>query len=119
MAYSVFAAAASPVFTAGISSAADGVRFGGIRAASGFPGLSSKFSNGFGRSGVISLRSLKIPKGFVTNGQRTPGVAFATAATEKSVHNFTVKVGASPLFNAHTHRIFVQNYHRVPFGLLG
>ncbi|KAH0461126.1 hypothetical protein IEQ34_008701 [Dendrobium chrysotoxum] len=88
---SVFAAAASPVFPAGVSSAADVVGFGGIRSAPGFLGLSAKFASGFGRSHVLSLRSLKIPVGFVTNGRRTPGVAFATAATEKSIHNFTVK----------------------------
>ncbi|KAL0903508.1 hypothetical protein M5K25_027894 [Dendrobium thyrsiflorum] len=88
---SVFAAAASPVFTAGVSSAADVVGFGGIRAAPGLLGLSAKFASGFGRSHVLSLRNLKIPVGFVTNWRRTPGVAFATAATEKSIHNFTVK----------------------------
>ncbi|XP_020596986.1 probable phospholipid hydroperoxide glutathione peroxidase [Phalaenopsis equestris] len=90
MTSSVFAAA-SPVFTGGISSAVDGVRIGGIRAASVYLGLSAKFSSGCGRSQVLSLRSSRIPVGFGTDGQRTPGVAFATAATEKSVHNFAVK----------------------------
>ncbi|PKA49212.1 Putative glutathione peroxidase 7, chloroplastic [Apostasia shenzhenica] len=88
MSCSIFAATASAVFTAG------GVRSGNGLAAPGFPSLIARFSSGFGRSSFwndgISCRRVRI-SGFVLNVRRTPGVAYATAATEKSIHDFTVK----------------------------
>ncbi|PKU72042.1 Putative glutathione peroxidase 7, chloroplastic [Dendrobium catenatum] len=85
---------ASAVFTAGIPITSGGVRLAGFRGASGFLGLSARFSSGFRGFTVLSQsifsRRLRIP-GLVMKGQRTLGVTFATAATGKSLHEFTVK----------------------------
>ncbi|KAI0504721.1 hypothetical protein KFK09_015674 [Dendrobium nobile] len=85
---------ASAVFTAGIPLTCGGVRLAGFRGASEFLGLSARFSSGFRGFTVLSQsifsRRLRIP-GLVMKGQRTLGVTFATAATGKSLHEFTVK----------------------------
>ncbi|RRT70423.1 hypothetical protein B296_00014525 [Ensete ventricosum] len=57
---------------------------------------SAYFSFGLPRSAFPALgRSSPLHKepGFVPKPVRAPGVAYATAATEKSIHDFTVKVG--------------------------
>ncbi|RWW75443.1 hypothetical protein BHE74_00016533, partial [Ensete ventricosum] len=57
---------------------------------------SAYFSFGLPRSAFPALRRsspLHKEPGFVPKPVRAPGVAYATAATEKSIHDFTVKVG--------------------------
>ncbi|KAG9455911.1 hypothetical protein H6P81_000419 [Aristolochia fimbriata] len=59
-----------------------------------FWGISAKFSRGFLKSSSLDsgsyLNSTQFP-GFLYKRSRTPGVVYARAATEKSVHEFTVK----------------------------
>lgn len=54
------------------------------------PDLCSKISTGLPLSAPLSRNF----SGLSTKGSRPAGVAYATAATEKSVHDFTVKVAA-------------------------
>ncbi|RZR97527.1 hypothetical protein BHM03_00026736 [Ensete ventricosum] len=67
----------------------------------GFLHLSAKFSSGLPTS---AFRVLKYPSrlrknlGSVGKPGRTTGVAYATAATEKRLHDFTVTVGVRFLF---------------------
>ncbi|RWR91267.1 putative phospholipid hydroperoxide glutathione peroxidase [Cinnamomum micranthum f. kanehirae] len=56
--------------------------------------LSSKIPSGFSKSSFVSLRLPLQPSqlsGFLSKTARTPGVVYATAATEKSLHDFNVK----------------------------
>lgn len=60
----------------------------------GFLNFSCKIPAGFSRSSILGqglhLKSPQFP-GFLSKTTRTPGVVYATAATEKSLHVFTVK----------------------------
>ncbi|KAG0470766.1 hypothetical protein HPP92_017466 [Vanilla planifolia] len=89
----VYAAAAS-LFPAGIPSPAATVGRTSSTVFSGFHCPSMNFSLGSNRHVGLDhwlfARSLRSP-GFVTKRQHTPGVAYATAATDKSIHDFTVK----------------------------
>ncbi|KAF8400492.1 hypothetical protein HHK36_013790 [Tetracentron sinense] len=56
--------------------------------------FSNKISSGFSKSTFVhhgfSLRSVEFP-GFLLKSPRTMGIAYARAATEKSIHDFTAK----------------------------
>ncbi|KAK8918559.1 hypothetical protein KSP39_PZI020961 [Platanthera zijinensis] len=95
MNYSAFAAAASSTSTfVGTLPPANGAGSVETRVTPSFLRPSAKSPSCFGRSLIchqgFNLRSRRIP-GFATKGQRTVCAPFATATTEKSVHNFTVK----------------------------
>ncbi|KAG6495924.1 hypothetical protein ZIOFF_043757 [Zingiber officinale] len=59
--------------------------------AAAFRHLSAGFMSGLNMSSVGILNSAPRTSCFLTKLRRTPGVAYAAAVTEKSVHDFTVK----------------------------
>ncbi|XP_020090839.1 probable phospholipid hydroperoxide glutathione peroxidase [Ananas comosus] len=84
-------------FSATFFSAASLFGHGGARPSShfaAFPHLSAKFATGLARSPFwdrVSASLLPQNPRFVSKRWRSPGVAYATAATEKSIYDFTVK----------------------------
>eukprot|EP00262_Sarcandra_glabra_P008897 TRINITY_DN22834_c0_g1_i1.p1 TRINITY_DN22834_c0_g1~~TRINITY_DN22834_c0_g1_i1.p1 ORF type:complete len:243 (+),score=51.10 TRINITY_DN22834_c0_g1_i1:164-892(+) len=69
---------------------------GGISPAMAFLNVSNKISSGFSHSLTVGrrfllLQSSQLLPGVLLNDSRKASIAYATAATEKSVHDFNVK----------------------------